>query len=401
MTAAFVLTINMVIAGLFAVAFAVVAATNPATRGARWLGVAYGLGVVDVLLEFLLPWLADPTEVVIGIFLVYLAALTCGLVGVALHYRMGLPRTAIVGIWIAALGIIPILLYLPYGTGARSVLYQLPYAAMQALMVALLIRARSQLKLDRLLIFVSGLATLFYVIKPLVALFVGAARTPQDYLSSQYAAISQTMGSVVLIALALVLLLIMMRDMTVELVTRSETDPLSGALNRRGFQARAEPMLAEARQSGIPITLVIIDIDRFKAINDAFGHAMGDLIISDLASMLLTWVEEGELVARLGGDEFALLLAGRSLKEACELAEGIRKTVSTQLPSRLGQSKAVTACLGVAELQAPGQLSDLMRRSDLALYRAKAQGRNQVSITPLDLAVRSAGDVPLPCKTAA
>ena len=401
MTAAFVLTINMVIAGLFAVAFAVVAATNPATRGARWLGVAYGLGVVDVLLEFLLPWLADPTEVVIGIFLVYLAALTCGLVGVALHYRMGLPRTAIVGIWIAALGIIPILLYLPYGTGARSVLYQLPYAAMQALMVALLIRARSQLKLDRLLIFVSGLATLFYVIKPLVALFVGAARTPQDYLSSQYAAISQTMGSVVLIALALVLLLIMMRDMTVELVTRSETDPLSGALNRRGFQARAEPMLAEARQSGIPITLVIIDIDRFKAINDAFGHAMGDLIISDLASMLLTWVEEGELVARLGGDEFALLLAGRSLKEACELAEGIRKTVSTQLPARLGQSKAVTACLGVAELQAPGQLSDLMRRSDLALYRAKAQGRNQVSITPLDLAVRSAGDVPLPCKTAA
>lgn len=401
MTAAFVLIINMVIAGLFAVAFAVVAATNPATRGARWLSVAYGLGVVDVLLEFLLPWLADPTEVVIGIFLVYLAALTCGLVGVALHYRMGLPRTAIVGIWLVALGIIPILLYLPYGTGARSVLYQLPYAGMQALMVALLIRARSQLKLDRLLIFVSGLATLFYVVKPLVALFVGAARTPQDYLSSQYAAISQTMGSVVLIALALVLLLIMMRDMTVELVTRSETDPLSGALNRRGFQARAEPMLAEARQSGIPITLVIIDIDRFKAINDAFGHAMGDLIISDLASMLLTWVEEGELVARLGGDEFALLLAGRSLKEACELAEGIRKTVSTQLPARLGQSKAVTACLGVAELQAPGQLSDLMRRSDLALYRAKAQGRNQVSITPLDLAVRSAGDVPLPCKTAA
>lgn len=401
MTAAFVLIINMVIAGLFAVAFAVVAATNPATRGARWLSVAYGLGVVDVLLEFLLPWLADPTEVVIGIFLVYLAALTCGLVGVALHYRMGLPRTAIVGIWLVALGIIPILLYLPYGTGARSVLYQLPYAGMQALMVALLIRARSQLKLDRLLIFVSGLATLFYVVKPLVALFVGAARTPQDYLSSQYAAISQTMGSVVLLALALVLLLIMMRDMTVELVTRSETDPLSGALNRRGFQARAEPMLAEARQSGIPITLVIIDIDRFKAINDAFGHAIGDLIISDLASMLLTWVEEGELVARLGGDEFALLLAGRSLKEACELAEGIRKTVSTQLPARLGQSKAVTACLGVAELQAPGQLSDLMRRSDLALYRAKAQGRNQVSITPLDLAVRSAGDVPLPCKTAA
>lgn len=401
MTAAFVLTINMVIAGLFAVAFAVVAATNPATRGARWLSVAYGLGVVDVLLEFLLPWLADPTEVVIGIFLVYLAALTCGLVGVALHYRMSLPRTAIVGIWLAALGIIPMLLYLPYGTGARSVLYQLPYAAMQALMVALLIHARSQLKLDRLLIFVSGLATLFYLIKPLVALFVGAARTPQDYLSSQYAAISQTMGSVVLIALALVLLLIMMRDMTVELVTRSETDPLSGALNRRGFQARAEPMLAEARQSGIPITLVIIDIDRFKAINDAFGHAIGDLIISDLASMLLTWVEEGELVARLGGDEFALLLAGRSLKEACELAEGIRKTVSTQLPARLGQSKAVTACLGVAELQAPGHLSDLMRRSDLALYRAKAQGRNQVSITPLDLAVRSAGDVPLPCKTAA
>lgn len=160
-------------------------------------------------------------------------------------------------------------------------------------------------------------------------------------------------------------------------------------------------MLAEAGRSGTPLTLVLIDIDRFKAINDSFGHAIGDMIISDLARILSTWVEEGDLVARLGGEEFALLLAGRSLKQAHELAEGIRKTISTQLPARLGQSKAVTASFGVAELQESGQLSDLMRKSDLAPYRAKAQGRNQVSITPLDLAVQSAGEQSFPCRTAA
>jgi len=401
MTAVLILIINMVVAGLFAVAFAVVAATNPTTRGARWLAVAYGLGIVDVLLEFLLPWLANPTAAVIGIFLVYLAALTCGLVGVALHYRLELPRTAIGAIWLVALSVIPIMLSLPYGTGTRLVLYQLPYAAMQALMLALIVRAGRKTRLDRLLIFASGLATLFYLVKPLVAVVYGAARSPQDYLSSQYAAISQTMGSVILIALALVLLLIMMRDMTIEMVSRSETDPLSGALNRRGFQTHAEPMLAVASQSKTPLTLVIIDVDRFKTINDTFGHLMGDLIIADLASLLEASVEEGDLVARLEGDQFALLLAGQNLKESYELAEAIRKTISTRLPARLGNSKSVTASFGVAELQLPGQLSDLMRRCHLALYRAKAQGRNQVSITSVELGAQAAGEVSSRHRTAA
>ena len=94
MTAAFVLSINMFIAALFAVAFTVVASTNPTVRGARWLAAAYGIGVIDVALEFILPSLAQPTPVVVAIYVSYLAALTCGLIGVARHYGAALPRPA-------------------------------------------------------------------------------------------------------------------------------------------------------------------------------------------------------------------------------------------------------------------------------------------------------------------
>ena len=91
MTAAFILGINMFIAALFGVAFAVVARSNPVARGAGWLAGAYALGVADVTLEFLLPWSAHPTTIGFVIFYIYLAALTCGMIGVSKHYRAPLP----------------------------------------------------------------------------------------------------------------------------------------------------------------------------------------------------------------------------------------------------------------------------------------------------------------------
>jgi len=203
MTAAFVLSINMFIAALFAVAFTVVASTNPTVRGARWLAAAYGIGVIDVALEFILPSLAQPTPVVVAIYVSYLAALTCGLIGVARHYGAALPRSATAIVWLAGLAFVPVMLGLPYGSALRTLLYQLPYAAMQVLMVAVVVRSGGKLALDRLLVTVGALAVLVYLAKPAIAWWIGTADHAQAYLASDYAAISQTMGSVVLIALAL------------------------------------------------------------------------------------------------------------------------------------------------------------------------------------------------------
>ena len=392
MTAVFILSINMFVSALFAVAFAVVASTNPTVRGARWLAAAYGIGVIDVALEFLLPSLAHPGVGVVAIYLVYLTALTFGVVGVATHYDVKRPKIALATIWVAALGLIPALFYLPYGSTLRTLLYQLPYVSLHVLIVVVVLRSGRRMALDRLLAAVSAMGALTYLSKSAIVARVNNAPDPQSYLGSEYAAISQTLGAVVLVALALVLLLVIMRDTTMEMVVRSETDPLSGVLNRRGFEARGQAYVEHAKKNGQPLALITIDLDRFKAINDSFGHAAGDMVIADLAALLSASSGQSDLVARLGGEEFAMLLPGHNAAQAQALAEDIRVLISRKLPIRLGNEKAVTASFGVAELQMTDQLSDLCRRSDVALYEAKAGGRNKVAAASILRAVGSEED---------
>ncbi|MEH6723776.1 MAG: GGDEF domain-containing protein [Qipengyuania sp.] len=394
MTAAFILGINMFIAALFGVAFAVVARSNPVARGAGWLAAAYALGIVDVMLEFIMRWTEHAAPVITGIFFTYLAALTCGLVGVAKYYSTGPQTRPIVAVWILAGMLAPVMLMLPYGMGARTLLYHLPYFTMQVLMTWIVIRSGRRMLLDRLLVFVSSAAALSYLAKPLIAWRIGGADTPQNYLASDYAAISQSLGSVILIALALVLLLVMMRDMTIEMIARSETDPLSGLRNRRGFEVHGEQMVADAIHSHQPLTLVTVDIDRFKTINDRFGHPVGDKVIIAVAELLSSATEEGDLVARLGGEEFALVLAGQEIEQAARSAELMRQRVQTELSRAVGNAQVVSASFGLAQLSPDEALSSLARRSHLALYEAKNTGRNKVSLAPLEQAApRSARPV--------
>ena len=214
MTAAFVLAINLFISGIFAVAFAVVAATNRTARGAGWLAFGYAMGIVNVLLEFALPWQTDPTPVAVSIFLVFLLALTFCLLGVARHYDTAPPRMTATAIWIASILAIPVVFTLAYNTPARGLLYQLPYVAMQSLIGFVILRSGRRQPLDLLFLALNGLAALLYLAKPLIGLIVGTANAPQGYMASFYAIISQSISSVTLVALALVMLLVMMRDTT-------------------------------------------------------------------------------------------------------------------------------------------------------------------------------------------
>lgn len=385
MTAAFILAINLFIAGIFAVAFGVVAATNRTARGAGWLAGGYALGIVDVVLELVLPEQADPTPVAVGIFLVFLIGQTFCLIGVARHYRVLPPWIAIAAISTLSVLAIPLIFTLDYGSPLRSLAYQLPYFAMHSLIVFTIFRSRRRQALDVLLMVLTAVTALLYLVRPLIVWIVGTANAPQGYMATTYAAISQSVGAVTLIAMALVLLLVIMRDTAAEMNIRSETDSLSGALNRRGFDAHAERLLAQAQRTGAPLALVTADLDHFKAINDGFGHAAGDMVIAHFASLLRGSAAAAAIVSRLGGEEFAVLMPDATIAEGRRYAETVRTALAAAPLSGLGVDQRVTASFGVAQAMPGDTLFDLSRRADAALYRAKASGRNQVSAALADL----------------
>jgi diguanylate cyclase (GGDEF)-like protein len=378
--AAFILAINLCVAGIFATAFGVVAAYARSAVGARWLSAAYGLGLVNPLLEFILPMQTDPRPVGIAIFMTFLLAQSLCVVGLSRHYRLAPPWRTLGALVAASFMVIIVIIDLPRDSMARAMLYQTPYFLVQLVGVAMVLRVRHKQALDLALLVLFAGSALQFLSKPLLAAAIGSGGSAQGYLSSTYAAISQTTGAVLLIANGLLMLLIIVRDAMAEMTARSETDKLSGLLNRRGFEDRADRLLAAALRAGMPAAMVVADLDHFKAINDNHGHAAGDRVIVAFAQVMTAIADPQAVLGRLGGEEFAAFIAGTNSATARLYAEGVRSGIASMSVAELGPQRRVSASFGVAQLQPGDSLSDLLRRADAALYQAKKGGRDRVCV---------------------
>jgi diguanylate cyclase (GGDEF)-like protein len=159
------------------------------------------------------------------------------------------------------------------------------------------------------------------------------------------------------------------RDRLVEL---ADTDPLTGLLNRRGFDRRIGDGSALAGRSSV----VIADLDRFKEINDRHGHDAGDRVLTTVAETLRSAVRDDDLLVRLGGEEFLLVFPGSSVELAADRVEQLAAELRT---IEIGD-RSVTASFGVTDWARTEQPSDVFRRADLAMYDAKRSGREQTAI---------------------
>jgi diguanylate cyclase (GGDEF)-like protein/PAS domain S-box-containing protein len=156
-------------------------------------------------------------------------------------------------------------------------------------------------------------------------------------------------------------------------------DELTGVHNRRHFVAVAENELERARRHGAMLSLVMMDIDHFKNVNDAYGHPTGDVALKAVGSMLSATTRTGDLACRLGGEEFAVLLMGMGHDGAVERAERWRTTLAEMAIPADGITLRLTASFGVATFpHQAGTLVEMMKIADARLYRAKAAGRDQV-----------------------
>ncbi|WP_027478230.1 GGDEF domain-containing protein [Curvibacter gracilis] len=167
--------------------------------------------------------------------------------------------------------------------------------------------------------------------------------------------------------------------------TREEAmlDPLTGLLNRKGFDQRLQALLSQAPDSGESHCLVMLDIDHFKRVNDTHGHLMGDRVIQGLGEILRTSVTRpSHAVARYGGEEFAIVLPNTSRAEATQIAETIRaRTKAMKLRNRSTQEVVLTVTIssGIAALRQGDDAHSLIARADAALYASKKGGRDRVT----------------------
>ena len=170
--------------------------------------------------------------------------------------------------------------------------------------------------------------------------------------------------------------------MTEQLKILADTDGLTGIANRRSFDAQLQTEVARARRSSQHLSLIMVDIDRFKSFNDLYGHPAGDDCIKRIAAVLKAGAKRpGDVVARYGGEELALILPNANEKGGFELAESLRKTVQALgIPNKGSEKGMVTISLGVATLGPHEEISQttLLDRADEALYIAKDAGRNRV-----------------------
>ena len=160
----------------------------------------------------------------------------------------------------------------------------------------------------------------------------------------------------------------------------ASTDPLTGALNRRKFNRMAEHEIARIERFARPLSILMLDIDLFKAVNDNFGHNTGDLVLKEFYEACFYAARRTDIVARLGGEEFAILMPETVLEEALGLAERIRKRIESLEVQANEHTVRVTVSIGVAEWQTGKyqDFLDMQNDADKALYAAKRQGRNQV-----------------------
>lgn len=265
------------------------------------------------------------------------------------------------------------------------------------IIAAMVVRALWPLKkryvIDRVLFWVAALSALNLIARPIVLLSLGGGFDSYDgFQQSVYWTTVQFTQAMVSITAAISLMVAVAIDQISELRRQVDDDKLSGLLNRRGFEAKAGSALRRYLDDDRPVALMIADLDRFKQINDSYGHAVGDAIIAAFGAHVRA-IGPAEMIAgRIGGEEFALLISSAGIETARQFAEAVRIGLAPAAADRIPSTLVPTTSIGLT-IGTPGaNLSALMHEADQALYEAKRTGRNRVrTFTPISVRQAAGG----------
>ena len=382
--ASFVVGINFVVAGLLAASFIAIALQDARLTAPRWFASAYFFAMFYFAAQLVVHMLGGGAIMDVLGFSLMLAGFALFNVGLARKYGVAVPWRVISVAFLLSVVICAAIQGMPRTSFWRMFAFQSPFFVMLALGVWIIRMAPVRGRLDVLLQVAMVVSAPQFLARPFLLQFAGGmGATVEDYLDTDYALISQTISAITGTAIALLAIMIAVRDVLAEVIARSEIDTLSGLLNRRGFERHAAATMERSVRQGMPFSLIIADMDHFKSINDTFGHLAGDHVIQVFSGFLRGAAGGQQVAARLGGEEFAIVLPGSNLMAARLFAEGVRSAFSALPIDGLLAGTHATASFGVAELVPSEGLPTLMQRADEALYAAKRAGRNCVQIAHL------------------
>lgn len=372
--AGFLLTVNFFIAQCFCMFFLAVSARSRNRAAARWFAGCFAVASLSAIFELFVAYVYPPKLWAILAFAAMLGGMFMLRVGIGQLYGVKTNRTLLATVFCAFVALDYLIYDLPRGTLQHALPYQMPFAVALGMSAWAAYRARVTSFVDRALVVLLAVTSAHFIVKAFAAVFAGSGNTAKDYIASQFALVSQSMGAVLIVTVGLMLLCVLVLEIVADEKVNSEVDPLSGLLNRRGFDNRVDALMAGKG----PHSIVLCDLDHFKAVNDTYGHQGGDAAIRAFGEMLQAAAPHGALVARIGGEEFMLFLPFAGKDAALLFAHALRATRAVSPIPGLPSTARVTASFGVAEVGQGEPLRFAMRRADDALYAAKNAGRDCV-----------------------
>ncbi|MEO9970670.1 MAG: GGDEF domain-containing protein [Hyphomonadaceae bacterium] len=339
---------------------------------AKLIGISYLVGAAVFIADTIFIH-SDNFAIRMLIAAAYASTSVLAVSGVNIYYRKSAPWRTLMTMFVIHLALYGTLLILKMDW-IRSLTVN--FGVGLIFMVGL-IQIRKNLRdgLDKLL-FVVGLVNCAHCfIRPVViAILAGGTLDSSTHDEVLFVISLQLFMAISAIATAMSMFLVLGRDVLEEVQDRSDTDPLTGLLNRRGLEKKAEAVLAKAKHG--PVSVIIADIDHFKAVNDTYGHSTGDDIIQLIGSVMREGVPDGAFTVRLGGEEFLAFLPNTDLVEAREIGEKLRQLFEAATLDVGSDTVGCTASFGIAQAQPEEGLTALTIRADRALYLAKNSGRN-------------------------
>ena len=260
---------------------------------------------------------------------------------------------------------------------SRLIIVNTGYGVMYVISVMILLGAHKREAIDKLIIFTQALFAAQFLIRPVLTLLVESSIAADAYRQSIYYSVVNLSLSLISLMGAMVLVGACVYDQIKAVRERAEMDMLTGLRTRRAFEQDVVAQIEKAKQEGVPVSLVVADIDHFKSVNDVWGHQVGDKAIAAFGRVIEATIRDSDIAGRIGGEEFCILAWNCEGEAAVAMAERIRKRFSVTQVEGMPDDHRLTASFGVAGRKEGEGYGKLFARTDASLYKAKEEGRNR------------------------